>query len=66
MNYLTKYNRDNTIIFSMYVIIWSLYGVAYHVDEERKNVAYNYLDLIAKCFVGIGLWAYYVKIIRTA
>ena len=66
MNYLTKYNRDNWIIFSMYVLVWSIYGVAYHFEEERKNITYNYLDLIAKCFVGIGLWIYYVKIIRTA
>jgi len=66
MNYLTKYNRDNWIIFSMYVLVWSIYGVAYHFEEERKNIIYNYLDLIAKCFVGIGLWIYYVKIIRTA
>ena len=66
MNYLTKYNRDNWIIFSMYVLVWSIYGVAYHFEEERKNIIYNYLDLISKCFVGIGLWIYYVKIIRTA
>jgi bacteriorhodopsin len=66
MNYLTKYNRDNWIIFSLFVLVWSIYGVAYHFEEERKNIIYNYLDLIAKCFVGIGLWIYYVKIIRTA
>ena len=66
MNYLTKYNRDNWTIFSMYVLVWSIYGVAYHFEEERKNITYNYLDLISKCFVGIGLWIYYVKIIRTA
>jgi len=65
-NYLTKYNRDNWIIFGLYVIVWSIYGVAYHFEEERKNIIYNYLDLTSKCFVGIGLWVYYTKIIRTA
>jgi len=65
-NYLTKYNRDNWIIFGLYVIVWSIYGVAYHFEEERKNIIYNYLDLTSKCFVGIGLWIYYTKIIRTA
>lgn len=66
LNYLSKYNRDNSIIFSMFVLIWSMYGVVYHFEEEKKNVAYNYLDLTSKCFVGIALWIYYVKIIRTA
>ena len=65
-NYLTKYNRDNWIIFSMFVIVWSIYGVAYHFEEERKNIIYNYLDVTSKCFVGIGLWIYYTKIIRAA
>ena len=67
VNYvLPKYNRDNTVLFSMYVIIWSLYGVVYHFEEEQKNIAYNYLDLTSKCLVGIGLWIYYTKIIQTA
>lgn len=66
LNYLSKYNLDNRIIFSMFVIIWGMYGVVYHFEEEKKNVAYNYLDLTSKCFVGIALWIYYVKIIRTA
>ena len=66
VNYLTKYNRDNMIIFSMFVIVWSIYGVAYHFEEEQKNITYNYLDLTSKCFVGIGLWIYYTKIIRAA
>jgi bacteriorhodopsin len=66
VNYLTKYNRDNRIIFSMFVIVWSIYGVAYHFEEEQKNITYNYLDLTSKCFVGIILWVYYTKIIQTA
>lgn len=66
VNYvLPKYHRDNTILFSMYVVIWSIYGVAYHFEEEQKNVTYNYLDLTSKCLVGIGLWIYYTKIIKT-
>jgi hypothetical protein len=32
-------------------------------NEEAKNIAMNILDLIAKCFIGLGLWAYYTKII---
>ena len=66
INYLLKQNMDNTVLFSIFVAIWSMYGVAYHFEEEQKNVAYNYLDLTSKCLVGIGLWIYYTKIIKTA
>lgn len=62
---LPKYSSDNYILFGMYAIIWSIYGVAYHFEEEQKNITFNYLDLTSKCLVGIGLWIYYVKIIRT-
>jgi len=62
---LSKYSSDNYILFGMYAIIWSIYGVAYHFEEEQKNTTFNYLDLTSKCLVGIGLWIYYVKIIRT-
>lgn len=66
VNYvLPKRNMDNTVIFSLFVIVWSMYGVVYHFEEEKKNIAYNYLDLISKCLVGIGLWIYYTKIIKT-
>lgn len=62
---LPKYCADNYILFGMYAVIWSIYGVAYHFDELQKNITFNYLDLTSKCLVGIGLWIYYVKIIRT-
>lgn len=63
---LPKYNRDNAILFGLYFFIWSIYGVAYHFPEKEKNITMNYLDLISKCLIGIGLWIYYVKIIRIA
>jgi bacteriorhodopsin len=67
INYLLpKRNMDNTVLFSLFVVIWSMYGVAYHFEERQKNITYNYLDLTSKCLVGIGLWVYYTKIIRTA
>jgi bacteriorhodopsin len=58
-----KYSRDNYILFSIYFIVWSMYGVVYLFDEEYKNMITNILDLTAKCFVGLGLWVYYTKII---
>ena len=59
-----KYSLDNYILFSLFVVIWSLYGVAYLLPDIQKNIFMNYLDLTAKCLVGIGLWAYYTKILR--
>jgi bacteriorhodopsin len=53
----------NYILFGIYFFIWSLYGVAYMVEEQKKNIIYNILDVSAKCFVGLGLWAYFTKII---
>lgn len=56
-----KYNFDNMLIFSSFFILWTLYGVFYEYDEQFKNVAFNILDLFAKCFVGIFFWAYFTK-----
>lgn len=56
-----KYNFDNMLIFSSFFILWSLYGVFYEFDEQFKNIAFNILDLFAKCFVGIFFWAYFTK-----
>jgi bacteriorhodopsin len=60
---LPKYVYANYVLFSVFVSIWALYGVVYMLSEEYKNIAMNILDCIAKCFVGIGLWMYYTKII---
>lgn len=54
---------DNNILYASFVILWAFYGVAYWMDEERKNVAYNVLDLFSKCFVGIFFWAYFTNAI---
>ena len=59
-----KYNLANYVLFYFYLVVWSLYGIVYMFDEETKNVLTNILDLIAKCFVGLGVWAYYVRIVR--
>lgn len=64
MNFVKpKYTLANYILFSIYVTVWSLYGIVYMWKEEYKNIATNILDFIAKCFIGLGLWAYYTKII---
>ena len=54
----------NNVMFGLYIVIWSLYGVVYMFEEELKNICFNILDLIAKCGVGLGLWGYYTHILR--
>ena len=53
----------NFMLFGIYVFIWGLYGFVYLLDEENKNIMYNILDVTAKCFVGLGLWTYFTKIL---
>ena len=59
----TKYVKSNTIFFGIYVVVWSLYGFVYLLDDVSKNVAMNILDCISKCIVGIGLFLFYAKVI---
>jgi len=61
---LPRYNYDNYVLFGLYLFIWSIYGIVYNFNEINKNIVTNYLDLTSKCLIGIGLWIYYVKIIK--
>jgi bacteriorhodopsin len=61
---LPRYNYDNYLLFGLYLFIWSIYGIVYNFNEINKNIITNYLDLTSKCLIGIGLWIYYVKIIK--
>ena len=62
---LPKFSKSNYWLFGLYFVVWSLYGVAYLFDNEMKTIMTNILDLISKCFVGLGLWAYYTNILAT-
>uniref|UniRef100_A0A6C0ERT5 Bacteriorhodopsin-like protein n=1 Tax=viral metagenome TaxID=1070528 RepID=A0A6C0ERT5_9ZZZZ len=53
----------NNVLFGLYASVWGLYGIVYMFNEEYKNIFMNMLDCTAKCLVGLGLWAYYTKII---
>lgn len=57
-----KYNFDNMLIFFSFFILWTFYGVFYMMDNQFRNVGYNILDLLSKCFVGIFFWAYFTKV----
>ena len=55
---------DNKVLFGMYFAVWSLYGAAYLLNEDYKNIMMNVLDMFAKCLIGLGLWVYYTKIVK--
>jgi len=65
MNFIKpKYNYTNYIIFSIYIVVWSIYGIVYMFNQVNKNIIMNVLDCIAKCLVGIFLWIYYTGLIK--
>jgi bacteriorhodopsin len=51
----------NYIIFFIFFIVWSIYGVAYDLKEETKNIVFNVLDAFSKCIVGIFFWILLTK-----
>lgn len=55
---------DDKLVFWLFASVWSLYGVSQLLHPMSRNLAYNGLDLVAKCFVGIFLWAYFTKVFR--
>jgi len=57
-------NFDNKLLFALFVFLWALYGVFYFMEETKRNVGYNILDLFSKCFVGIFFWAYFTKVFK--
>jgi bacteriorhodopsin len=58
-----KYDLANYVLYGVYIIVWSLYGIVYLLKEEYKNITMNILDCTSKCIIGLGLWVYYSKII---
>jgi hypothetical protein len=59
-----KNSKINYMIFTLYAIIWAMYGFVYFLDDYNKNLITNWLDLISKAIVGIGLWVYFSKIMN--
>ena len=55
--------KANPTVFFIFAIIWSFYGIAYLLDEESKNIAYNVLDVISKAIFGVVLYLYYGKVL---
>ena len=58
-------SSKNPIVFWVFAVIWTLYGVVYYIeDEETKNICYNVLDVMAKALFGVVLWTYYGKVLK--
>jgi len=53
-------NNTNCFIFSVYFILWIMYGIIYQIDVKWKTIITNILDCIAKAFFAIGLSANYL------
>ena len=56
--------KSNHAVFFLFAIIWSFYGVAYLLDEEKKNIMYNILDVISKAIFGVILYLFYGKVLE--
>jgi bacteriorhodopsin len=57
----SRVTNQSKLVFGIYFVLWTLYGVAYQANESIKMISYNILDLIAKAFVGIFFWLYLTK-----
>ena len=60
----SRVTNQSKLVFGIYFVLWTLYGVAYQANESTKMLTYNVLDLIAKALVGIFFWLYLAKIIK--
>jgi len=56
--------KANHAVFYLFAIIWSVYGFVYLLDEEKKNIGYNVLDVISKALFGVVLYFYFGKVLE--
>lgn len=54
--YIKDENEESKIIFYIFAIIWSLYGLSYLLPTKAKNISYNMLDLVSKAGFGVFIW----------
>jgi bacteriorhodopsin len=55
-----KYMFFNYVIFVLFVMFWSLYGIGYMWDLESKNYLMNVLDLLSKSGFGLAFAFYFL------
>jgi bacteriorhodopsin len=56
--YYGKNSKKGKIVYYVLLIIWALYGFAFILNSEHKNISYNILDIFSKNF--FGLYLYYI------
>ena len=54
--------RHQKTLFIVFAILWSIYGVAYYLSDENKNIIYNFMDVISKSGFGLFMWLYYGRV----
>ena len=59
-----KKTIQSIVIYSLFIVLWAFYGLAYMSGTMTKVISYNILDLIAKAFVGIFFWMYFTKVVK--
>ena len=55
-----KYMFFNYLMFALFIIFWSLYGIGYMWDLEAKNYLMNVLDLLSKSGFGLAFAFYFL------
>lgn len=55
ITFILKYNFFNYVVYFVYLTLWSLYGIAYLLDEVTKNLITNFLDVTAKGVFAFGI-----------
>jgi len=61
MKFIQKNNIFvNQLLFVLYLLFWSIYGIVYIIDEKYKNIITNVLDFVAKGLIGMGISVYYL------
>ena len=49
-------NKENKKLYTFFLIVWSLYGLAQLLPILEKNISYNFLDVVAKNFYGLFIY----------
>jgi len=56
--FLSKFSEERygKLFLSVMFVIWAMYGVAFMMPMDIKNISYNILDLFSKNFYGVFLY----------
>ena len=55
-SYVKDKGSANENVFYVFVGVWAMYGFAYLMDVQNKNITYNILDIISKAGFGMLIW----------